>query len=387
MFVCTYDSNLKLNSGDNMFNQIKYGTIVFGLLLFLPLNGIAATESVKLSSVFKTPISLSGPIKPAKILKVQAGVGGRVEKLYVKENQHVTKGQLLLTLNNDTQKRQLELSRLQHKVNENNVIDRERQLKLANVQIKVNENNVKDRKIQFKLAENQIQVSMNNVKDLEANLKDIVRRLKDEETLFEQGSSTRSQLDVLQLQYSRGEIALKNTKLGLERSRQEISRAKINVDNTILNLERSREDMNGSKHGVVNAQSAVESSKHDVALREDALEDTLIKAKIAGIMTAKSFTEGEVISGSAVLFEIIDIKQVEIEIQMVEEDLPMIKEGQAVVFTTPSYRDEEFSGIIERISWTADPETGRFPLYVKAANPGLKLRAGMSAKVYLLKQQ
>jgi len=320
-------------------------------------------------------------------LKVQASVGGRVKELLVKENQHVSKDQLLLTLNNDTQKRQLELSRLQHKVNENNVVDRERQLKLANVQIKVNENNVKDRKKQFKLAEIQIQVSLNNVKDLEANLKDIQRRLKDEETLFEQGSSTRSQLDVLQLQYSRGEIALKNTELGLERSRQEISRAKINVDNTILNLERSREDMNGSKLGVVNAQLAVERSKHDVALREDALEDTLIKAKIAGIITAKSFEEGEVISGGAVLFQIIDIKQVEIEIQMVEEDLPMISEGQAVVFTTPSYRDEEFSGKIERISWTADPETGRFPLYVKAANPGLKLRAGMSAKVYLLKQK
>jgi len=92
-----------------------------------------------------------------------------------------------------------------------------------------------------------------------------------------------------------------------------------------------------------------------------------------------------VITAGAELFQIIDIKQVEIKIQLGEGDLPMISEGQAVVFTTPGYRDIEFSGIIERISWTADPETGRFPLYVKAANPGLKLRAGMSAKVYLLR--
>jgi len=339
------DSNRKLNSGENVFNQIKYYKIFFGLMFFLPLNGMAATQGVELASVFKAPISLWGPIMPAKILKVQASVGGRVEVLHVKENQTVSRDQLLLTLNNDTQKRQLELSRLQHIVNENNV---------------------KDRKQQLKLAEIQIQVSRNNVKDLEANLKDIQRRLKDEETLFEQGSSTRSQLDVLQLQYDRGEIALKNTKLGLERSKQEIITAKLNVENTVLNFERS---------------------KHEVGLSEDALEDTLIKAKIGGIITAKSFEEGEVISGGAVLFQIIDIKQVEIEIQMIEEDLSMIKEGQAVVFTTPSYRDKEFTGKIERISWTVDPETGNFPLYVKAANPGLKLRAGMNAKVYLLKQK
>ena len=211
-------------------------------------------------------------------------------------------------------------------------------------------------------------------------MKDIIRRLKDEETLFEQGSSTRSQLDVLQLQYLKGEIALKNSILGLER-------AILNVDNTILSLERSREDIQGSEISVENALIAVERSRYDVELSEDALEDTLIKAKIGGIITAKSFQEGEVITAGAVLFQIIDIKQVEIKIQLGEGDLPMISEGQAVVFTTPGYRDIEFSGIIERISWTADPETGRFPLYVKAANPGLKLRAGMTAKVYLLRQK
>lgn len=356
-----------------MYNYLKNCKIIIGVFIIWPFFSLATSHGAELSGSFKTPISLTGIIEPAIILKVQSSVGGRVEVLHVKENQHVPKNQLLLTLNNDTQKRQLELTLLQHKVNENNVIDRKRQLKLANVQIKVDENNVKDRK-------NQLEVSRNNVKDLEASLKDILRRLKDEETLFEQGSSTRSQLEVLQLQYIRGEIALKNSILGLER-------AILNVDNTILSLERSREDIKGSEISVENALIAVERSRHDVELSEDALEDTLIKAKIGGIITAKSFQEGEVITAGAELFQIIDIKQVEIKIQLGEGDLPMISEGQAVVFTTPGYRDIEFSGIIERISWTADPETGRFPLYVKAANPGLKLRAGMSAKVYLLRQK
>ena len=356
-----------------MYNYLKNCKIIIGVFIIWPFFSLATSHGAELSGSFRTPISLTGIIEPAIILKVQPSVGGRVEVLHVKENQHVPKNQLLLTLNNDTQKRQLELTLLQHKVNENNVIDRKRQLKLANVQIKVDENNVKDRK-------NQLEVSRNNVKDLEANLKDILRRLKDEETLFEQGSSTRSQLDVLQLQYLKGEIALKNSILGLER-------AILNVDNTILSLERSREDIQGSELSVENAVIAVERSRYDVELSEDALEDTLIKAKIGGIITAKSFQEGEVITAGAVLFQIIDIKQVEIKIQLGEGDLPMISEGQAVVFTTPGYRDIEFSGIIERISWTADPETGRFPLYVKAANPGLKLRAGMSAKVYLLRQK
>ena len=188
----------------------------------------------------------------------------------------------------------------------------------------------------------------------------------EEQTLFEQGSSTRSQYDSLQLQYSRGEVSLKNAILSLQKSKKEINRTQISMKNSQLSLERSQQELEKA---------------------EETLEDTQLRAKIGGIIIGKSFEEGEVISPVAVLFQIINIKQVEIPILVDEADLPLIKEGQAVVFTTPSYRDKEFTGIIDRISWTSDPETGRFPLYVKAANPGLKLRAGMSAKVYLLRQK
>ena len=206
----------------------------------------------------------------------------------------------------------------------------------------------------------QIKISTNNVQDLVTNLKDIQRRLTDEQILYGQGSSTRSQLVAIKLEYNRGKL-LENSKLTLQRSKKEINRKQLALKNNQLSLERS---------------------KQDVALREETLEDTRLKAKISGIVTAIFFEEGEVINPGAVLFQIINIEQVEIEVQVEEEDLPMVKKGQPVVFTTPSYRDKQFPGIIERISWSADSETGRFPLYVKAANPGLKLRAGMSAKVY-----
>jgi multidrug efflux pump subunit AcrA (membrane-fusion protein) len=308
-----------------VFNQIKYCKIVFGIIIFLPFNVMASTD------LFKTPISLSGIIEPAETLKVQSSAGGRILVLHVDENQRVSKGQLLLSLKNDSQKNKLELSRLQLKINENNVID----------------------------SKTQITISTNNVEDLETNLMDIKRRLTEEQTLFEQGSSTRSQYDSLQLQYSRGEISLKNAKLNLKKS--EISMLK--------------------------SQLTLERSKQELAMSEEALDDTQLKAKIGGIIITKSVEEGEIISPGAVLFQIIDINQVEIQILVEEEDLPMIEKGQAVVFTTPSYRNEEFSGKVERISWTSDPETGLFPLHVKAANPGLKLRSGMSTKVYLLKQK
>ena len=300
-----------------MYKCKKLQKILFSFLFIWLFVGIFSSWGSEIDGSYKTPISLTGLIEPSETLQVQSSVGGRVENINVKVNQTITEDQLLLTLENTSQKRQLELSRIQLKINENNV-----------------------------------KVSENSIKDMETNLKDIKRRLDDEETLFEQGSSTRSQLESLQLQYNRAVLSLEKTKLAYE--------------NAILTLERSR---------------------HDVDISEDALEDTLLKAKIGGIIAAKLIEEGEMISPGSPIFQIIDISQVKIVIQAEQHDLPMIKKGQAVVFVTTSYREKQFTGHIERVDWIADPETGRFPLHIKADNPRLILRAGMSAQVYLLSKK
>ena len=300
-----------------MYKSKKLHKIYFSFLFIWLFGGIFTSWGTEIDGSYKTPISLTGLIEPSETLQVQSSVGGRVENINVKVNQTITEDQLLLTLENTSQKRQLELSRIQLKINANNV-----------------------------------KVSENSIKDMETNLKDIKRRLDDEETLFEQGSSTRSQLESLQLQYNRAVLSLEKTKLAYE--------------NAILTLERSR---------------------HDVDISEDALEDTLLKAKIGGIIAAKLIEEGEMISPGSPIFQIIDISQVKIVIQAEQHDLPMIKKGQAVVFVTTSYREKQFTGHIERVDWIADPETGRFPLHIKADNPRLMLRAGMSAQVYLLSKK
>ena len=300
-----------------MYKCKKLQKILFSFLFIWLFVGIFSSWGSEIDGSYITPISLTGLIEPSETLQVQSSVGGRVENINVKVNQTITEDQLLLTLENTSQKRQLELSRIQLKINENNV-----------------------------------KVSENSIKDMETNLKDIKRRLDDEETLFEQGSSTRSQLESLQLQYNRAVLSLEKTKLAYE--------------NAILTLERSR---------------------HDVDISEDALEDTLLKAKIGGIIAAKLIEEGEMISPGSPIFQIIDISQVKIVIQAEQHDLPMIKKGQAVVFVTTSYREKQFTGHIERVDWIADPETGRFPLHIKADNPRLMLRAGMSAQVYLLSKK
>jgi len=434
-------------------------------------SGIKASENPNRLWASRIPISLEGTISPIDTLRVQTSVSGRITSVAVKENDVVQKNQLLLRLKNDTQKQQLELVRLQLKINQNNlkdrsqqivlaevqiktskntvtdrerqlkllnlqiktslnnVKDRERQVKLAELQLKTSKNNLRDRQRQVKLAETQIDISHNSLKDQETNLKDIERRLKDEQTLFEQGSSTKSQLDAVQLQKDRGLLSLANAELNLSRSEEDVNGtkiavenaqnavlrseqdhegAKIALENSKITLMKTEQDVEGGKLALENAKLAllrseqelvrvklaeenakfsVKLSEQEVLLRQDTLEDTIISSKISGIVIKKYFEEGEVVANGARLFDIINLDRVEIKVGVAEEDLSRIDLGQKVVFISPGYPNQRFAGVVDRLSWTANTQNGKFPVYVHAENPDLKLRSGMSVKVYLVDSQ
>jgi multidrug resistance efflux pump len=316
---------------------------IMGVLFFvLGTAHLKALENVENLWSARIPISLEGTIRPIEIIREQTSVGGRITAITVEENDEVQKNQLLLSLKNDTQKQQLEIARLQQKINKNNLRDREQQISLTKVQI---------------------DMSKNSLMVQETNLKDIRRRLKDEQTLFEQGSSTKSQLDAIQLELDRGMLSLSNAELNLLKSKQDSTRAQLGKENTALTLKLSEQD---------------------VILKKDNLNDTMIRSKISGIVIKKYFEEGEVVGNGARLFDIVNIDRVEIEVGVKEEDLSGIQIGQKVVFTTPAYPNQRFAGKVDRLSWTANTQDGKFPVFIHAANPNLKLRSGMSAKVYMV---
>ena len=366
-----------------LFSKIQIW--IMGVLFFVfgtaHLKALANVENLWSARI---PISLEGTIRPIEIIREQTSVGGRITAITVEENDEVQKNQLLLSLKNDTQKQQLELAQLQQKINQNNLRDREQQISLAKVQIDSASNTIIDRQRQVKLAETQIEVSKNSLMVQETNLKDIRRRLKDEQTLFEQGSSTKSQLDAVQLELDRGMLSLSNAELNLLKSQQDLEGTMLNLENSKLAKMRAEQELVRAQLGKENAALSLKLSEQDVILKMDNLNDTMIRSKISGIVIKKYYEEGEVVGNGARLFDIVNVDRVEIEVGVKEEDLSRIQIGQKVVFTTPAYPNQRFAGKVDRLSWTANTQDGKFPVFIHAANPNLTLRSGMSAKVYMV---
>jgi len=90
-----------------MYKCKKLHKIYFSFLFIWLFGGIFTSWGSEIDGSYKTPISLTGLIEPSETLQVQSSVGGRVENINVKVNQTIAEDQLLLTLENTSQKRQL----------------------------------------------------------------------------------------------------------------------------------------------------------------------------------------------------------------------------------------------------------------------------------------
>lgn len=112
------------------------------------------------------------------------------------------------------------------------------------------------------------------------------------------------------------------------------------------------------------------------------LQDATIIAPVAGTITEVLATLGMRANGA--MFVIQDTGSLELSTTVAEYDIPLIKEGQAVQFTTDATGSDLLSGTVDRISPTAINTDGDFTVTVRIDQPDERLRIGMNAKLTIV---
>jgi Cu(I)/Ag(I) efflux system membrane fusion protein len=102
-----------------------------------------------------------------------------------------------------------------------------------------------------------------------------------------------------------------------------------------------------------------------------------LKAPINGIVMKKNVNLGDFVKEGTVMYEIADLSDVWIKLDAYETDLPWIRYGQDVTFTTPAIPGREFKGRIVFIDPVLDMATRSVKVRVVAANPDLALKPHM----------
>ena len=139
-----------------------------------------------------------------------------------------------------------------------------------------------------------------------------------------------------------------------------------------------------------NAESQVVSTRVAVENARITLEDTDVRAPIAGTIIEKTVEPGTVIasttqnvSGGTTLMKMADLTTVQVRSRVDETDIGKIQPGMVTRVTVAAYPNQPFDGEVLKIEPQAlvEQNVTQFSVLIKIANRGGLLKPGMNAEV------
>ncbi len=109
-----------------------------------------------------------------------------------------------------------------------------------------------------------------------------------------------------------------------------------------------------------------------------AISDHLtVTAPVGGVVVDRKATVGSYVKTGSVLYAIADLSQVWISLEAFETDVPWLRKGQAVTFTTRAFAGRKFTGDILFINPVLDERTRTIEVRVAVDNSAGLLKPGM----------
>ena len=128
------------------------------------------------------------------------------------------------------------------------------------------------------------------------------------------------------------------------------------------------------------SEARIKALEAQVRLAQKAIDDTVLRAPIAGTVSQRLAQPGEKLPVDARLIELVDLAELEVEAAVPASDIPRIRPGQQVSFRVEGFDDKAFTGRVGRINPATQPGTRSILVYVQIPNAGGVLRAGMFAR-------
>jgi RND family efflux transporter MFP subunit len=208
---------------------------------------------------------------------------------------------------------------------------------------------------------------------------DIGDRVKKGELLFK--------LDDKELQQERSSnlTDIEKAKLGLEKAERDYKRSQKLLDEKLI----SQELYDDAKTTFDLAKNALERSQRDLALTDEHLSYTKVRAPFDCTILTRPVSIGQAISGSGgfnsgtEVLTIADLNSMIINAQVNQADVPRLKPDQSVEVTIEAVPGLKVFGTVERISPQATIKNNLkgYAARIVLKDPDTRIRPGMTANV------
>jgi HlyD family secretion protein len=167
-----------------------------------------------------------------------------------------------------------------------------------------------------------------------------------------------SQLEAARAQLAEVRVQIKEAERQLARNRELATRQLVSV----AVLETSQAEVDALKARLASTESNVVVAERGVSVQQRNLEDTIVRAPFAGVITVKNAQPGEMISPLSAggdgtrtgIGTLVDMKSLEIEVDVNENFINRVRPGQPATARLNAYADWEIPAEVIAVIPTAD---------------------------------
>jgi len=182
---------------------------------------------------------------------------------------------------------------------------------------------------------------------------------------------------------------LDNAKAEMEYQASTYERSKALHEKNLI----AQADYDQAKYNYDRSKATLKNSQaqYDRALVQ--LGYATIYSPIEGVVMNRAVDEGQTVAASFNTPEIFtiaqDLTQMQVEADIDESDIGMVRQGQRVGFDVDAYPDEKFTGTVEqiRLSPVTTSNVVTYTVIINAPNPDKKLLPGMTANIVIYAEE
>jgi HlyD family secretion protein len=132
------------------------------------------------------------------------------------------------------------------------------------------------------------------------------------------------------------------------------------------------------------AKAQVNAAKGDMASAAAQVSYTKITSPIDGVVTDRPNYAGETPATGAPLITVMDLSEVVARAHIAQVDAAQLKAGDPATILVPGLEGPPIKGRVTLVSPALDPSSTTVEVWVQAANPGGRMKPGVSARVTMI---
>lgn len=182
---------------------------------------------------------------------------------------------------------------------------------------------------------------------------------------------------------AQAEAAVQSSRAELETAREQMKKFRVLSQQNFF----SRNDLEKAETQVAVYTSQLKANEAAVLMAKKALNDAVLRAPFAGVVAERLVEPGQLVMPNTPLLRLVDLRQLELAIQLPSSEIARVHEGQTLTFSVDAFGDEQFKARVVRLNPLAKASNRRITVYAAVNNADLRLRGGLFAKGALVDEK